>query len=31
MHEMAHLYNLQNGIKDTTRAGLYHNKKEPQR
>ena len=27
MHEMAHLYNLQNGIKDTTRAGLYHNKK----
>lgn len=27
MHEMAHLYNLQNGIKDTTRSGLYHNKK----
>lgn len=27
MHEMAHLYNLQNGIKDTTRSGTYHNKK----
>lgn len=27
MHEMVHLYNLQNGIKDTTRSGLYHNKK----
>lgn len=27
MHEMAHLYNLQKGIKDTTRSGLYHNKK----
>lgn len=26
MHEMAHLYNLQNGIKDTTRSGIYHNK-----
>lgn len=27
MHEMAHLYNLQNGIKDTTRSGIYHNAK----
>lgn len=27
MHEMAHLYNLQNGIKDTSRGGVYHNKK----
>lgn len=27
MHEMAHLYNLQKGIKDCTRSGLYHNKK----
>ena len=27
MHEMAHLYNLQNDIKDTTRAGIYHNKR----
>lgn len=26
MHEMAHLYNIQHGIKDTTRSGLYHNK-----
>lgn len=26
MHEMVHLYNIQNGIKDTTRSGLYHNK-----
>lgn len=26
MHEMVHLYNMQNGIKDTTRSGLYHNK-----
>lgn len=26
MHEMVHLYNLQNGIKDTTRSGIYHNK-----
>ena len=26
MHEMAHLYNLQHEIKDTTRSGLYHNK-----
>lgn len=27
MHEMVHLYNCQNNIKDTTRSGLYHNKK----
>lgn len=27
MHEMVHLYNMQNDIKDTTRSGLYHNKK----
>lgn len=27
MHEMAHLYNLQHDIKDTTRSGKYHNKK----
>lgn len=27
MHEMAHLYNMQNGIKDTARSGIYHNKK----
>ncbi len=27
MHEMVHLYNLQNSIKDTSRAGVYHNKK----
>lgn len=26
MHEMAHLYNIQHDIKDTTRSGLYHNK-----
>lgn len=26
MHEMVHLYNIQNGIKDTTRSGIYHNK-----
>ena len=26
MHEMAHLYNLMHGIKDTTRSGTYHNK-----
>lgn len=26
MHEMAHLYNIQHEIKDTTRSGLYHNK-----
>ncbi len=27
MHEMVHLYNFQNEIKDTSRAGVYHNKK----
>jgi len=27
MHEMAHLYNLINNIKDTSRGGVYHNKK----
>lgn len=27
LHEMAHLYNLQNDIKDTSRGGTYHNKK----
>ena len=26
MHEMVHLYNIQHGIKDTTRSGIYHNK-----
>ena len=25
MHEMAHLYNIQHEIKDTSRAGIYHN------
>ncbi len=27
VHEMVHLYCVQNGIKDTSRAGTYHNKK----
>jgi hypothetical protein len=27
LHEMVHLYNLQNGIKDTSRGGTYHNGK----
>ncbi len=27
MHEMVHLYNIQKNIKDTTRSGIYHNKK----
>lgn len=27
MHEMAHLYNILNVIKDTSRGGVYHNKK----
>lgn len=26
LHEMVHLYNLQSGIQDTCRNGLYHNK-----
>lgn len=27
LHEMAHLWNLQQGIQDTFRSGTYHNKK----
>ena len=27
LHEMAHLYNLINDIKDTSRSGTYHNKR----
>ena len=27
LHEMVHLHNLQKGINDTSRAGMYHNKK----
>lgn len=27
LHEMCHLYNLQNGIKDCSRGGMYHNRK----
>ena len=27
LHEMCHLYNIQNGIQDTSRAGTYHNGK----
>ncbi len=26
IHEMVHLWNLQNKVKDTSRSGLYHNK-----
>jgi len=26
LHEMCHLYNIQNGIQDTSRSGTYHNK-----
>lgn len=26
LHEMVHLYNLQEGIKDVSRGGTYHNK-----
>ncbi len=26
LHEMCHLYNLQNGIRDCSRGGAYHNK-----
>jgi len=26
IHEMVHLYNLQNGVKDCSRGGTYHNK-----
>lgn len=27
LHEMVHLYNLQQGVQDTSRNGTYHNKK----
>ena len=27
LHEMAHLYNLNHGIKDVSNNGYYHNKK----
>lgn len=27
LHEMCHLYAIVNGIKDTSRAGIYHNKR----
>jgi len=27
LHEMVHLYNLQEGVKDTSRGGTYHNSK----
>ncbi len=27
LHEMVHLYNLQNGIQDCSRGGTYHNKR----
>lgn len=27
LHEMVHIYNMQNGIKDTSRGNTYHNKK----
>lgn len=27
LHEMVHLYNLQNGVNDVSRHGYYHNKK----
>lgn len=27
LHEMVHLYNSVNGVKDTSRSGTYHNKK----
>lgn len=27
LHEMTHLYNLQNSVQDTSRGGTYHNKK----
>jgi len=26
LHEMVHLFNLEHGVKDTSRAGTYHNK-----
>lgn len=27
LHEMVHLYNIKNGVKDTSRSGSYHNKR----
>ena len=27
LHEMVHLYNIQTGVKDTSRGGMYHNKR----
>lgn len=27
LHEMVHLWNLQNGVQDTSRGGTYHNKR----
>ena len=27
IHEMVHLWNLQNGVQDTSRGGSYHNRK----
>ncbi len=27
LHEMIHLYNLENGVKDCSRGGTYHNKR----
>ena len=27
LHEMCHLYNIQNGVQDTSRSGTYHNAK----
>lgn len=27
IHEMVHLMNLQDGVQDTSRSGMYHNKK----
>lgn len=27
LHEMCHLYNIQNGVKDCSRGGVYHNKR----
>ena len=27
LHEMIHLFNLENGVKDCSRGGTYHNKK----
>lgn len=27
VHEMVHLYNIQNGVQDCSRGGMYHNKR----